>query len=75
MKEKRIEWGDICRLLKKTTIKNVQQFMWIKKYHLQYWQPLNKKWKFEIVPQNVSRSSPIHNHRGLYLFQMNNYSN
>ena len=41
--------------------------------HLPYWKLVNNKGKCVIVPQTGSRSPTIHNHRGVYFYNMNHY--
>ena len=43
------------------------------KTHLPYWKLLNKKEKVVIVSQTGSISSPIHNQRGWYFYNMTYY--
>ena len=41
--------------------------------YLTYWKLIENKEKVVIVPQTGSRSSPIHNHRGIYFYNTNCY--
>ena len=45
----------------------------IEKQHLPYWKLVNDKENYVIVPQTRSRSSPIHHHIGVNLYDMNSY--
>ena len=66
-KRKKIQGGDILRLLRKNKLED----RWPKidvneEQHLPYWNIVNKGVKVVVVHQTVSISLPIYHQRGLY---------